>query len=1376
MRTLLIALALLTLALPVPGAAQDEGPGRLARLLQDALSGAGRDVRIEGFEGALSSSATIERLTIADARGVWFTAEGVALDWNRAALLQRRVAVERFAAERIEMPRRPDPAERAADLPAPEAQPFSLPELPVSLQIGAIAAEEVALGAPVLGEAMRLTVEGSASLQRGGGALSLALRAARTDARRGVITLDAAFDPETATADLDLLFDEGPGGLVAQALGIPGAPALRLEAAGAGPVDALDVDIRLASDGTERLTGRVALRGPDETGGDWRAALDLGGDMTPLFAPELRGFFGPDVRLRGVARRAPAGAFAVEELTLDTRALRLDGAVTLGADGWPRAVDVTGEIAAPDGGPVRLPTGGAAVRIDRAALSLAYDAARGEAWQGRLSVAELQGPDLSAVELRLGGAGTLRPPAEETPGRVTADLRIDGDGLGLSDAALAAALGPELIGTLRLAYTGGGPLTVEEMDLSGADYALTGGVALSGLSAGFEAEIDAALAAESLARFGPLAGRDLGGAADLAVAGRVTPLSGAFDLQVEGTGRDLALGVPTADRLLAGRSTLDVAAARGPEGLTLRRLDVATPALTLEAEGRASSDGSRLRYAAALTDLSRLSADGRGAGRARLSGEATLDGRTLAALSVSGQVTGPEGARAAVPLGPRETLRLARGTVSATLDGDAGRWDVATRLDAPRIAGVAAAALRLEGDGTLTPGEATPLPRAAAGRIALTAEGLDARDPDLAAALGDRLSLATRLDYGAEGGLALSDLELGADAAQLAGEIALAPPFAAPAAQFDLALETGPLGRFSGIAGRALGGRATATLTGAADAGAETFDVTLDAALRDARLGAAPLDALLGRDATLSLAARRTEAGRIAVPRLRLEGAGLSARASGDESAADYALRLADVGVLVPDFAGPATLEGRARAVAAGWRVDAEATGPGGSAAEIAGTVANDLRLDLSARGTAPLGLANAVLAPRRLDGAAQFDLRIAGPPRLSSVSGRVTAGDARLSLPAARMTLDPIRAEVALSNGRAQLDLAARPDTGGQLSLTGETALRPPFDGDLEIALDRVGLRDPQLYETTVDGTLTVRGPLTGGATIAGRLSLPGAEVRVPSSGVTALGALPQVRHVAPPPAVRRTLSYAGLTPSGESPREAEGRPPRAYPLDLEISAPARIFVRGRGLDAELGGTLRLTGTTAAPIPQGGFELIRGRLDLLGERFRLSEGVARIEGDFTPYLRLVVTTERDDVTVSIVLEGQADDPEVRFTSAPPLPEDEVLAQLLFGRGVEDLSALQLVQLANGVATLSGRGNGAFAALRSGLGFDDLDIAETEEGGAAVRAGAYLSENIYTDVTVESGGRSEINLNLDLSPDVTVRGGVSTGGTSRLGIFYERDY
>ncbi|MFP4045189.1 MAG: hypothetical protein ACLFTP_11600, partial [Rhodosalinus sp.] len=65
---LLCALTLIALALPQDLRAQDDDPGRLTRLLQESLSGAGRDVQITGFEGALSSRATIERMTIADAQ------------------------------------------------------------------------------------------------------------------------------------------------------------------------------------------------------------------------------------------------------------------------------------------------------------------------------------------------------------------------------------------------------------------------------------------------------------------------------------------------------------------------------------------------------------------------------------------------------------------------------------------------------------------------------------------------------------------------------------------------------------------------------------------------------------------------------------------------------------------------------------------------------------------------------------------------------------------------------------------------------------------------------------------------------------------------------------------------------------------------------------------------------------------------------------------------------------------------------------------------------------------------------------------------------------------------------------------------------------
>ena len=63
-----------------------------------------------------------------------------------------------------------------------------------------------------------------------------------------------------------------------------------------------------------------------------------------------------------------------------------------------------------------------------------------------------------------------------------------------------------------------------------------------------------------------------------------------------------------------------------------------------------------------------------------------------------------------------------------------------------------------------------------------------------------------------------------------------------------------------------------------------------------------------------------------------------------------------------------------------------------------------------------------------------------------------------------------------------------------------------------------------------------------------------------------------------------------------------------------------------------------------------------------------------------------------------------------------------------------------------------------------------------EEGNVGLQAGAYLSENVYSSVNVDSEGEAEINLNLDVTESITVRGGASNDGETSLGVFFERDY
>ena len=109
---------------------------------------------------------------------------------------------------------------------------------------------------------------------------------------------------------------------------------------------------------------------------------------------------------------------------------------------------------------------------------------------------------------------------------------------------------------------------------------------------------------------------------------------------------------------------------------------------------------------------------------------------------------------------------------------------------------------------------------------------------------------------------------------------------------------------------------------------------------------------------------------------------------------------------------------------------------------------------------------------------------------------------------------------------------------------------------------------------------------------------------------------------------------------------------------------------------------------------------------------------------------------------MSINVTGPADRPRFAFSSVPALPEDEVLARLIFGRSMSNLSPLQIAQLADAAAQLSGGGGttSLLEALRSNLGVDDLDIRTNEQGGTSVAVGKYLNDRTY--LTLEKGDKA----------------------------------
>ncbi|HEY0276393.1 MAG TPA: translocation/assembly module TamB domain-containing protein, partial [Paenirhodobacter sp.] len=345
----------------------------------------------------------------------------------------------------------------------------------------------------------------------------------------------------------------------------------------------------------------------------------------------------------------------------------------------------------------------------------------------------------------------------------------------------------------------------------------------------------------------------------------------------------------------------------------------------------------------------------------------------------------------------------------------------------------------------------------------------------------------------------------------------------------------------------------------------------------------------------------------------------------------------------------------------------------------------------------------------------------------------------------------------------------------GGTVSVSGPITLSGGYPADLRIALNGAHLRDPQLYDTRISGGLTVSGPLTGGGTIGGTLTLDETEIRVPSGGLGGAAEIPDITHLREGRASLITRGRAGLT---EGDTQAGGSSSgQGFRLNVTVNAPRAIFVRGRGLDAELGGSIRLTGTTNNIIPVGHFSLVRGRLDILAKRFDLTDGNVALQGAMVPWIQFVATTNQDDVAITLTLEGNATEPTLTIASSPELPEEEVLARLLFNKGLSNLSALQAAQLASSIASLAGKGGaGIMARLRQSFGLDDLDVGTDADGNATVKAGKYLSSKVYTDVAIDGTGETTLNLNLDVTKNITARGSVGSAGDSGAGVFFEKDY
>lgn len=1421
----------------LPLVAQDNAPqtaeaekNGFVRFVEDRLSTPERQIRLSNIEGVLSSDASIDEITIADEEGVWLRVSKAAINWNQGALFAGRLEIRTLTAESIDFLRNPVPAEGAADLPPPEAGGIAVPELPVAVILEKLDVPKVTFGASVFGLGSAISVSGNIRLE--GGSLDTALAINRLDGPGGTLGIKVQYVRGDGSVDIGLDLVEPPDGIIANLLNIEGRPEVRLSLAGKGPISDLATQLTLDAGGIRALTGTANVQ---QAQAGFAVDADLHGPVATLVPKAYREFFGAETALRAKGLVRSAGGITLDSLSLTGGQLALTASAETTPDNFLSALNLAARIADPSGGKVLLPVAGADTQVGSADIAIDFGGNGSDAWSATVKARDFENATLGARDLTITAGGVAADLADPANRRVT----FNGDGVlaGVSarDKDVAAALGSDIGFGIAGLWNAGTPVELAEFRLEGKALSLL----LAGAIDDFVFDGTVGLKTATLSTFSGLAGRDLGGTIDLSARGTISPLIGGFNLTLDGTGTDLRIDDATLDPVLAGTVRLTGRVGRTEKGLEAEQFQVVNDQVKLLADGTFATGAADFLFRADLADLGLLSQQASGAltvlgtakgseGVLALKLDATLPGGSLAGRplrdgalgfagtlndgTLSGDVTGLgflDGHRvdltSAVTLaeGEKRLTGLAfeaggtrlTGDVTQTKDGLlAGRLDLkssdiatAAALALVEARGAANASIILEhANGKQSAGVGASLRD-------VVAAGLRVGSADVKLSLADvfGVPMVDGTINGrsiAAGGVSIETLTA---AATRTGETTRFDGTAQLAnnARLALAGDLTPMGE----TGFALGltradltqGQLSARLAEPARLVIDKGSVALDTVRLDVGGGRITATGTAGETLAIDvkIAALPLSIANAISPELGLAGtlAG-TARITGPSSAPQAAFDLQGSGLnaaAIREF-GIAPLSVAASGAYAGNAITLRrvtASGASGLSLSGSGTVPlSGAGLDVTLEGSAPLQLANRFVADRggQASGTLSLSARVAGSLAHPQVTGSVSTSGAQYVDPELNLRLNGITGSANLSGERIIIDrLSANLATGGTVSASGSVNFTAPgLPADLRLRLDGARYADGNMLVATVSGDLALSGPITQGGLLSGDILVEKADITIPSSFGGAADLI-EVRHRNLPPDVATTLARGRVDERTPRPNSR----PTSLRLDVNLRAPNQIFVRGRGLDAELGGSVRLTGFLSNIVPVGGFELNRGRLAILGQRITFDSGTVSLVGDLDPLLRFVARTEGEGITVYITVSGPVSDLDIAFTSTPALPQDEVLSRLLFKRGVGDLSPLQLARLAGAAAELAGGSNSSLVdSLRQATGLDDLEFVTDEKGNAAVQAGSYIQDNIYLGVQAGANGQSKVSIDLDITSDIKARGTAGSDGSTSLGVFYEKDY
>ncbi|MDZ7761860.1 MAG: translocation/assembly module TamB domain-containing protein, partial [Desulfovermiculus sp.] len=400
------------------------------------------------------------------------------------------------------------------------------------------------------------------------------------------------------------------------------------------------------------------------------------------------------------------------------------------------------------------------------------------------------------------------------------------------------------------------------------------------------------------------------------------------------------------------------------------------------------------------------------------------------------------------------------------------------------------------------------------------------------------------------------------------------------------------------------------------------------------------------------------------------------------------------------------------------------------------------------------------------VSGLLAWDISCSGSLPLPQVQGKIQLTDGKFENYQSGTLLQKLEGGIELQGNRAQIvRLQATDGEEGRIQASGDIRFDPGQDMTyaLKAHMEKATLLRMEAATAAISGEIELQGNASGAA-IQGDLKAFPVNVGIPDPAPSGLEGLTII-----------SSEDASLPPDPEN-----GLQPPSFAqnttLDIHITIPGGLFIRGRGLDSEWEGDLRIQGPADKPLISGYVVVKRGHLNLLTKRFALDQGRVTFMAKHPPEpeLDLTASTSANDLVAKVHITGRATEPSIELSSDPAMPRDEILARILFDRKLSQITPLQAVKLALAVRTLTSGGNGGLmSSLRQHVGLDELTIDSDPESsdtpGVTVGAGKYLNENVYFKVEKGlEGNDGRVVVNIRLTPGISLE---SRAGSEHQGMY-----